>query len=275
MAVVLITGCSSGFGVEFSLAFERRGDRVVATMRDVRRAPHPLREDGLLIDVRALDVTDRESISTAVQQTLDEHGRIDVLVNNAGIGAVGALETIAEGTLREVFETNVFGALEVTRAVLPTMRAQGSGRVVFVSAIGALLNTAYLGAYCASKHAVDCLAATLDIETRPFGVRVSSVLPSAFNTGMGGNLRLDVDGPYGAAAERYYQALKGRMDNGPKDLSPVADAVLHAVTEPEPRQRYLVAPHLSEVLGPVVEQLEALHVRETRLTPGGGGNVGR
>ena len=103
----------------------------------------------------------------------------------------------------------------------------------------------------------------------------SSVLPSAFNTGMSGNLRLDFDGPYEAAAVRYYQALKGRMDNGPKDLSPVADAVLHAATEPEPRQRYLVAPHLSEVLGPLVEQLEALHERETRLTPGGGGNVVR
>ena len=137
MAVVLITGCSSGFGVEFALAFARRGDRVVATMREVGRAPHRLREDGLSIDVRALDVTDRASISTAVQQIVAEHGRIDVLVNNAGIGAVGALETIAEGTLRAVFETNVFGALEVTRAVLPTMRAQRSGRVVFVSAIGA------------------------------------------------------------------------------------------------------------------------------------------
>jgi len=271
MAVVLITGCSSGFGVEFALAFARRGDRVVATMRDVARAPESLSDAELAIDVRALDVTNRDSIAAAVR----EYERIDVLVNNAGIGAVGALETIAEGTLREVFETNVFGALEVTRAVLPRMRAQGSGRIIFVSAIGALLNTAYLGAYCASKHAVDCLAATLDIETQPFGIRVSSVLPSAFNTGMGGNLRLDVAGPYAASAERYFQALKGRMDNGPRDLSPVAQAVIAAATDPEPRQRYLVAPHLKDVLGPVVEQLEALHEREARLTPGGGGNVGR
>src|SRR3954454_5518204 len=106
MAVVLITGCSSGFGVEFALAFARRGDRVVATMRDVSRAPQVFRADGLAIDVRALDVTDRDSITDVVR----EFEQIDVLVNNAGIGVVAALETIADDRLREVFEVNVFGA---------------------------------------------------------------------------------------------------------------------------------------------------------------------
>src|SRR4051812_31364563 len=142
MAVVLITGCSSGFGLEFALAFARRGDRVVATMRDVGRASERLREADLAIEVRALDVTSPPSIEAATRGTLERHGRIDVLVNNAGIGAVSALETITEQTLREVFDTNLFGALAVTRAVLPAMRAQGAGRVVFVSAIGAILNTA-------------------------------------------------------------------------------------------------------------------------------------
>jgi NAD(P)-dependent dehydrogenase (short-subunit alcohol dehydrogenase family) len=191
---------------------------VVATIRDVSRAPHDLRAAGLAIDVRPLDVTDRASISKAVRQTVEEHGRIDVLVNNAGIGAVGALETIAEGTLREVFETNVFGALEVARAVLPTMRAQGSGRVVFVSAIGALLNTAYLGAYCASKHAVDCLAATLGVETRPFGVRVSSVL-SAFNTAWVATCG-SIGGPYGTASEARSPGAQGSHGLTSRGLSP-------------------------------------------------------
>jgi NAD(P)-dependent dehydrogenase (short-subunit alcohol dehydrogenase family) len=272
MAVVLITGCSSGFGLEFALAFARRGDRVLATMRVSARAVDletRLAAEGLQAEVHELDVTSTDSIEAVVRTT----GRIDVLVNNAGIGAVGALETIADHTLREVFETNVFGALNVTRAVLPKMRAQGAGRVVFVSAIGAILNTAYLGAYCASKHAVDCISATLDIETRPFGIRVSSVLPSAFNTGMSGNLRLEPGGPYGEAAERYYAGLKARIEGGPRDLSPVANAVVEAATSPQPRQRYLVAPHLSGVLGPVLEGLEQLHEREAQLTPAGGGNA--
>jgi len=267
MAVVLITGCSSGFGLAFAQAFAQRGDQVVATMRTPRSL------EGMLIV--PLDVTDRASIEQAVQRAVEIHGRLDVLVNNAGIGAVGALETIRDDTFREVFETNVFGAVAVTRAVLPHMRRQGRGRIVFVSAIGAILNTAYLSAYCASKHAIDCIAATLDIEVRAFGIRVSSVLPSAFHTGMGGTLRLELgDGTeYEDATRRYYDALRGRIEAGPADLSPVVDAVIEAVTSENPRQRYLIAPHLREVLGPVVEQLEALHQREVQLTPTGGGNA--
>ncbi len=268
MAVVLITGCSSGFGLAFAKEFHRRGDQVVATMRVPR-------ELGPGIDVRRLDVTDAESIHSAVDGVLQTYGRIDALINNAGIGVVGALETLRDETLREVFDTNVFGAIAVTRAVLPHMRQQRSGRIVFVSAIGALLNTGYLGAYCASKHAIDCVSATFDIESRPFGIRVSSVLPSAFNTGMGGNLRVELaeGSDHEDAARRYYEALRGRIEGGPRELSPVVEAVVEAVTSAEPRQRYLVAPHLAGVLGPVIDELEQLHQREVALTPSGGGNA--
>ncbi len=267
MAVVLITGCSSGFGLAFAEAFARRGDTVVATMR----TPRPL--DGM--EVLPLDVTDSASIEGAVARVLEQHGHVDVLINNAGVGAVGALETLPDAVLRDVFETNVFGALAVTRAVLPHMRKQGSGRVVFVSAIGSVLNTAYLGAYCASKHALDCVSATLDIEVRPFGIRVSSVLPSAFRTAMGDKLHLaHAEGDaYHQAALSYMEGLRARIESGPADLTPVVDAVLEAVTADDPRQRYLVAPHLREVLGPVMTELEKLHDREVALTPSGGGNA--
>jgi NAD(P)-dependent dehydrogenase (short-subunit alcohol dehydrogenase family) len=224
-------------------------------------------------DVQPLDVNVAESIDRVVRHTLATYGRLDVLINNAGIGAIGALETLPEQVLREVFETNVFGALAVTRAVLPAMRERRGGRIVFTSAIGALLNTAYLGAYCASKHALDCLAATLDIELRPFGVRVSSVLPSAFNTGMADNLRVHFEQPYAAAAQRYAEGLRQRMQNGPRDLGPVVQAVVEAATAEEPKQRYLVAPHLAEVLGPLLGELDRLHQREVALTPAGGGNA--
>src|SRR5919112_1240969 len=126
MSVVLITGCSSGFGLEFVSAFARRGDSVVATVRNPDRADalkSTIADQGLKkVHVRKLDVNQPESVRGAIEETIASEGRIDVLVNNAGIGAVGALETLDDAVLREVFETNVFGAVSVTRAVLPHMR---------------------------------------------------------------------------------------------------------------------------------------------------------
>jgi NAD(P)-dependent dehydrogenase (short-subunit alcohol dehydrogenase family) len=269
MAVVLVTGCSSGFGLEIALAFARRGDQVVATMRDVSRAAElqqRLAQESLGsgVSIEQLDVTREESI----RATLAKHQTVDVLVNNAGIGAVGALEVLAADTMRDVFATNVFGAVAVTRAVLPGMRERRRGRIVFMNAIGGLLNTPYLGAYCASKHALDCIAATFDIELRPFGIRASSVCPSAFHTPMADHLRSELgDGPYAAPAAEYYAGLTGRIRNGPSDLSPVVDAVLEAATSDDPRPRYLVAPHLAAALDPLVKNLEALHEREVSLAP--------
>jgi NAD(P)-dependent dehydrogenase (short-subunit alcohol dehydrogenase family) len=275
MSVVLITGCSTGFGLEFVRAFARRGDTVVATVRN------PDRADGLKstiadqalsnVVIRQLDVNNGDSVQRAVASTIKSEGRIDVLVNNAGIGAVSPLETLDEAVLRQVFETNVFGAVAVTRAALPHMRTQRSGRIIFTNAIGGILNTPYLGAYCSSKHAIDCIAATWDIELRQFGIRVTSVMPSAFQTAFAGNMDASfAEGTeYEAPAREYYEGLKTRIENGPTDLSPVANAVIDAATSPEPRQRYLIAPHLASVLDPLIEKLEEIHQREAALAPQG------
>jgi len=270
--IVLITGCSSGFGLATAVAFAQRGDAVVATARDPARAA-ALQDAHMRfanLSIERLDVTDQGSINAAVAATVDRHQRIDVLVNNAGIGVLGALELVDEPTLRAVFDTNVFGAMAVTRGVLPHMREQKSGRLIFMNAIGGILTTAFLGAYCASKHALDCIAAVYDLELRPFGVRVSSVYPSAFHTAMGGNLSL-VAGEGTAYAEptrAYFEGLSQRIASGPTDLSPVVDAVVDAATSPDPPLRYPVASHLSQVLGPTLEALDALHRRELSMTPG-------
>jgi NAD(P)-dependent dehydrogenase (short-subunit alcohol dehydrogenase family) len=275
MSVVLITGCSTGFGLEFVGAFARRGDTVVATARNPDRADALKAgledNDWQNVVIRQLDVNAPDSVQRAVDETIQSEGRIDVLVNNAGIGAVAPLEMLDEGVLREVFETNVFGAMSVTRAVLPHMRKQRSGRIVFTNAIGGVLNTPYLGAYCSSKHAVDCIAATWDIELRQFGIRVSSVMPSAFQTQFAGNMDSNfAEGTeYEAPAREYYEGLKSRIENGPTDLSPVANAVIDAATNPEPRQRYLIAPHLASVLDPLIDKLEEIHQREASLAPQG------
>lgn len=273
MSVIVITGCSSGFGLEFVSAFAKRGDTVVATMRNPARADHlnaMIADRGLQnIVLRQLDVNDAASIERCVADTLAQQGSIDVLVNNAGIGAVSALEVLDETELRRVFDTNFFGAINVTKAVLPHMRQRGSGRVIFTNAIGGLLNTPYLSAYCASKHALDCISATWDIELRQFGIRTSSIMPSAFQTAFAGNMGLnlaegtDYEGP----TKEYYQGLKARIEGGPSDLTPVVDCVIHAATSPEPRQRYLIAPHLAAVLGPLVESLEEIHQREIANAP--------
>ena len=266
MAVVLITGCSSGFGMEFARAFAQRGDQVVATMRDVSRASDLQGQPN--VDVRRLDVTEPATFAGLVEGIVRDYARIDVLVNNAGIAAIGALETLEEATLRSVLETNFFGAIGLTRAVLPGMRAQGSGRIVFMSAIGALLNTAYFGAYGVSKAAISGLAATWDTELRPFGIRVCAILPSAYRTAIAGNLRVEpAEGtPYEQPTRRYHAGLSERIQTGPADLSPVVEAVIDSATNPNPRHMYLVAPRLAEVLQPAVDSLEALHARELELT---------
>ncbi|HEV7665970.1 MAG TPA: SDR family oxidoreductase [Chloroflexota bacterium] len=274
MAVVLITGCSSGFGLETAVAFARRGDDVVATLRDPARGAELSQYANTLgknLTVQALDVTDQGSINQAVAATLERHQRIDVMVNNAGIGVIGALEAVDDPTLRRVFDTNVFGAINVTRAVLPQMRAQKSGRVIFMNAIGGILNTAYLGAYTASKHALDGIAAVFDLELKPFGIHVSSVYPSAFHTSIADNMAAVIggeDSPYAANTAEYRQGISTRIRNGPADLSPVVNAVIEAATSARPRLRYLVAPHLADVLAATLDNLDALHEREMGMTPG-------
>jgi NAD(P)-dependent dehydrogenase (short-subunit alcohol dehydrogenase family) len=263
VAVVLVTGCSSGFGAAIAQRFAERGDTVVATARDPSRIARRAN-----VHAERLDVTDQGSINAAVASTIERHGRIDVLVNNAGIGFLGALEVVEEQQLRQVFDTNVFGAVAVTRAVLPHMREQRAGRVIFMNAIGGVLTTAFLGAYCASKHALDCIAAIFDLELRPFGIRVSSVYPSAFRTSMAENnsVATGEGTAYHAATQAYFEGLSERIRNGPSDLSPVVNAVIDAATQPDPPLRYLVAPHLKEVLLPAVDALDQLHERELGLS---------
>ncbi|WCT76151.1 oxidoreductase [Novosphingobium humi] len=180
--VWLITGCSSGFGrilAEMALA---RGDRVIATARRVEQiadlaAPHP---DQVLR--LALDVTDPASIHAAMVQAEAAFGRIDVLVNNAGFGLVGAVEELEPREYRPMFDTNLFGLIEVTRAALPLMRRHGGGRIVNLSSVGGFTGRQGFGLYNASKFAVEGLSEALAEEVAPFGIKVIIVEPGAFRT---------------------------------------------------------------------------------------------
>jgi len=179
--VWLITGASRGLGAEMAKAALAAGDLVVATGRDPARVTAQLgASEGLL--PLALDVTSDASIRSAVDAALARFGRIDVLVNNAGFGVVGAVEETAAEDVRRVYETNVFGLLAVTRAVLPSMRARRAGHVINLSSVGGYRSGPGFGVYCSTKFAVEGLSEALHGELAPLGIAVTVVEPGYFRT---------------------------------------------------------------------------------------------
>jgi NAD(P)-dependent dehydrogenase (short-subunit alcohol dehydrogenase family) len=170
MKTVLITGCSSGFGLETARYFLERDWKVIATMRTARPDVLPHSEH---LRILALDVTDPESI----RQAVDAAGPIDVLVNNAGIGLLGALEGVSMDIAREIFETNTLGTIAMTQAVLPQFRQRKAGAIVNVTSSVTLKPLTLLSVYTASKAAVNAFTESLALELQPFNIRVSLVLP--------------------------------------------------------------------------------------------------
>lgn len=239
MSVVLITGCSSGFGLETALAFARRGDVVYATMRDPRKAGR-LRDrasaEGLTIEVVALDVTDDASVTAAFAEVHRRHPAVDVLVNNAGITYAGAVEATPEEHARAVLETNFWGVLRTIRAVLPGMRAAGSGVIVNISSLaGRMYSVPYGGFYAASKFAVGSISEALAGEVAPFGIRVVCLEPGNFATEVRANAytrELADSDPYRADEAWMQEFMRKMSGEGAGDPRVVAAAVLAAVDDP-------------------------------------------
>ncbi len=186
MSVVLITGCSSGIGLEAALAFARRGDTTYASMRNLAKADGLRKRaaaEGLTVEVVQLDVTDDDSVVAAIRSIERVHGAIDILVNNAGIGSSGPIEMIDLDKAAAVYDTNVWGAVRTVRAALPAMRAAGSGVIINVTSVaGRVPGTPYGGFYASSKHALGTLSEALAWEVGPFGIRVACVEPGFFAT---------------------------------------------------------------------------------------------
>jgi NAD(P)-dependent dehydrogenase (short-subunit alcohol dehydrogenase family) len=239
MAVVLITGCSSGFGLEAALAFARNGDVVCASMRNLDRADHlwkRVADEGLDIDVERIDVTDAASVDAGIATVGQRHGPIDVLVNNAGVGFGGPVETIPLEAARAVMETNFWGALYAIRGVLPSMRERRTGVIINVTSLGALIpGVLFTGVYSASKHALGTLSETLATEVAPFGVRVVCIGPGFFATDIMQNNRSADNGIAGSAYEAdwtwWHSFAESRMSVG-ADPRIVADAIVAAAYDP-------------------------------------------
>jgi NAD(P)-dependent dehydrogenase (short-subunit alcohol dehydrogenase family) len=180
--VVVITGVSSGIGRVAAQKFAEKGCTVFGTVRSIGRST------GVAgVELVEMDVRDEASVQRAIQSIADSKGRIDVLVNNAGMSMLGAVEETAINEATSLFDTNVFGALRTIKAVLPHMRTQRQGRIVNVSSVLGFLPAPYMGLYAASKHAVEGLSESLDHEVRQFGVRVTLVEPSYTRTNLDAN----------------------------------------------------------------------------------------
>jgi len=227
MKTILITGCSSGFGLEIAKHFLAQGWKVVATMRTPREDLLPASEH---LRVLPLDVADPASIRRAVEAA----GQVDVLVNNAGIGLMGAFEGTAMDTVREVFETNTFGTLALTQALLPQFRVRGSGTIVNVSSSTTLVPLPLLSVYTASKAAVNAFTESLALELAEFGVRVSLVLPgrspeTPFSKNAGPRMQGAIPDAYAGFAERVFAS---RAEGGPvTHAADVVEAVWRAATD--------------------------------------------
>jgi short-subunit dehydrogenase len=233
LGVALVTGASAGIGRAAAAALRDAGYRVFGTSRKAV----PARSDG--ITMLTCDVTNDASVARLVADVLAETGRIDLLVNNAGLGLLGGAEESSVEQAKALFDVNVFGVLRITNAVLPTMRRQKKGRIINLSSVQGFIPAPYFALYAATKHAVEGYSESLDHELRPFGIRVVLVEPAYTRTSFEDNLArpdrlLDV---YDSARAGMNEVVRKAMEKGDTP-EVVVKAILAAATDPAPKRRY-------------------------------------
>jgi NAD(P)-dependent dehydrogenase (short-subunit alcohol dehydrogenase family) len=258
--VWFVTGSTSGFGRALVDAARGRGERVVATARRPELLTDLEADDVLVL---GLDVTREEAIQPALDAAVERFGRVDVLVNNAGIGFVGALEETSLADLREVMETMFFGPAALTRAVVPRMRAQASGAIVQISSQGGQVTAPGFSAYCAAKFALEGLSEALAAEVAAFGVRVLIVEPGSFRTGLlGRSLRaaapMDAYAATVGATRAYVESEDGHQAGDP---AKAAAAIFAALDAEDPPLRLALG---SDAVGAIRAKHEALRAELAR-----------
>lgn len=235
--VWFITGCSTGFGRELAKEILADGYKAVITSRNTDDIKDLLNEYPDLTLGLKLDVTKDDEIEAAVKQAVAHFGRIDVLVNNAGIGYFGAIEESEEDEVRRMFEINFWGLAHVTKAVLPVMRRQRSGHILNVASIGGLVGFPAVGFYNATKFAVDGYSDALNKEVSPLGIKVTVICPSGFRTDWAGrsanNSKIVIE-DYKTTAENNKNAIRGYSGKQPGDPVRAAKAIVKAVETENP-----------------------------------------
>ncbi|MGW4143454.1 oxidoreductase [Streptomyces mirabilis] len=232
--VALVTGASSGIGKSTAHALAEARFDVVGTSRKTSRSAS--RSGVTFLD---LDVTSDDSVNSVVRQVIDRFGQIDVLVNNAGIGANGAAEEISVAQAQSIFDVNVFGLMRMTKAVLPHMRGRGRGRIINISSVGGFVPNPFMAIYVATKHAVEGYSESLDHEVREQGIRVLRVQPGPVNTPFDVNM-VQADTPLPVYARQravFDEVVEEQMRSG-DDPDVVAKVVVAAATDPKPKLSY-------------------------------------
>ncbi|MEW1952493.1 SDR family oxidoreductase [Terrabacter sp. NPDC080008] len=253
--VALVTGTSSGMGLHAAVELARRGHTVVATMRDPSRdvaLRKAAAEAGVELDVRPLDVTDHDAARACVDGILADHGHLDVLVNNAGRGAVATAEQLSLEEVRDQLEVNYLGPVALTKLVLPHMRAAGSGRVLTVTSVGGAVGQPFADAYCGAKFAVEGFMQSLAVVMLAHGVRVSVIEPAAVASDFVGNVaRPDAtngDDPYAAQLDAYLARSAGAFANA-QSSEDAARAIADAATAEDYRFRWQTSEAASAFVG--------------------------
>ncbi|MDR6865915.1 NAD(P)-dependent dehydrogenase (short-subunit alcohol dehydrogenase family) [Microbacterium resistens] len=239
--VVLITGTSSGMGLHAAVELARRGHEVVATLRDLSRSVAlraAAEAAGVELDVRALDVVDHEAANRLVGEVVADHGRIDVLVNNAGRGAVATAEQLSMAQIQEQLDVNYLAPVNLAKAVLPGMRERGAGRILTVTSVGGVVGQPFADAYCGAKFAVEGFMQSLAVVAERFGIQVGVIEPAAVSSDFVANVERPTDaGAYGPLLDAYIARTSGAFANAQSSESAGA-AIADAVTAEKHRFRW-------------------------------------
>ena len=257
LSVAVVTGSSSGIGLAASLALAKNGYVTYATMRNLAKQDSiqsVAEKEHLPVRTVQLDVTDENSVKNAIQSILSESGRIDLLVNNAGYGMTGAFEDIGMDEIKSLYETNVFGVIRVTQAVLPIMRKQGSGRIINISSGAGRIGYPGGSAYVSSKFALEGLSESMAFEVEQFGIKTVLVEPGFIRTNFAENIvtakkAQDPNSPYSQTMMQMKSSSHRRrmIENAP-DADLVASVIVEAATAKEPNLRYLAGKDVQQMV---------------------------
>ncbi len=257
LSVAVVTGSSSGIGLAASLALAKNGYVTYATMRNLAKQDSiqsVAEKEHLPVRTVQLDVTDENSVKNAIQSILSESGRVDLLVNNAGYGMTGAFEDIGMDEIKSLYETNVFGVIRVTQAVLPIMRKQGSGRIINISSGAGRIGFPGSSAYVSSKFALEGLSESMAFEVEQFGIKTVLVEPGFIRTNFAENIvtakkAQDPNSPYSQTMMQMKSSSHRRrmIENAP-DADLVASVIVEAATAKEPNLRYLAGKDVQQMV---------------------------
>ncbi len=243
---VLVTGCSSGIGLATCHVLSRNNFMTYGTVRNLSKAKKIqdlMNRENLSLKILRLDVNDNQSIKLAIKKILNDTGRIDVLINNAGYGMFGPIEEITIQEIKKQFETNFFGAIRLIKAIVPIMRKQGNGTIVNISSMVGRFAVPLNSAYVSSKFAVEGLSESISFELKEFGIRVIVIEPGVVKSDFFHKLKIkgmNLESPYHELMERRVNFLDKAMKNSLTSSYDVADTILDALNSKDPKFRYVI-----------------------------------